>query len=463
MARVSDPYSKAQPEPNPVAPVSTPLRNAAYISARASAPGESGLNRRRLRKELFAIRGLLRVQLCSYLGLAFALVGLRYTGRMPLLRAAAILGLLLAPSLVWAGETDSSSNSITATEPAISESLCREARAAVDRSCTWLINMQNDDGHWSSSEFPALTALPVWGLVLAGHIKSESVRKGTEYILTCVQKDGSIWRQPSETRKGGGLSNYNTALCMVALHATDRTRFSKVVMGARNFLSRAQHTSRDKFQGGMGYDADTGRPYADLSNSYIAYEAMKLTADLRMLEDEHPSADLDWDAARAFVASLQNDDGGFIYKPGQSMAGADTNKTGEVTFRSYGSMTYAGLLSLVYADVDKNDPRVKSAFDWATTYWTLEENPGMGLEGLFYFYNVLTKALSVYDADKLTLPGGKEISWRSEIIRKIVNLQKIDPADGSGYWANEASRWMEADPVLVTAYAVIALLVALGE
>ncbi len=126
-----------------------------------------------------------------------------------------------------------------------------EARAAVDRSCTWLIHMQNDDGHWSNSEFPALTALPVWGLVLAGHIKSESVRKGTEYILTCVQKDGSIWRQPSETRKGGGLSNYNTALCMVALHAADRTRFSRVVMGARNFLTRAQHTSRDKFQGGM--------------------------------------------------------------------------------------------------------------------------------------------------------------------------------------------------------------------
>jgi squalene-hopene/tetraprenyl-beta-curcumene cyclase len=364
--------------------------------------------------------------------------------------------ILVFPLLAQSVEIESS-------EPVVSDSLRREARAAVDRSCAWLIKIQNEDGHWSSREFPALTALPVWGLVLAGRGESASVTNGTGYILSCARDDGSIWQEPSEMRKGGGLSNYNTALCMVALHAADKEKFAKEVLNARHYLSRLQHGGRDEFRGGMGYDADSGRPYADLSNSYVAYEAMKLTADLKKIENENKSADLDWDAARAFVESLQNKDGGFIYKPGHSMAGADTNKTGEVIFRSYGSMTYAGLLSLIYADVDKEDPRVKSAFDGAAKHWTLKENPGMGLEGLFYFYNVLTKALAVYGEDTLLLPGGKEINWRSEIIRKIVNLQRIDPSDGSGYWANEASRWMEADPVLVTSYALISLLVALGE
>jgi len=352
---------------------------------------------------------------------------------------------------------------IESAEPEVSDSLRREARAAVDRACKWLIKLQNEDGHWSSKEFPALTALPVWGLVLAGHGESETVEKGLDYILSCIREDGSIWHEPSEERKGGGLSNYNTALCMIALHTADGGKFSAEVLDARNYLSRAQHKSRDEFRGGMGYDADTGRPYADLSNSYVAYEGMELTADLMKLEETHKSANLDWDAAREFVQSLQNEDGGFIYKPGHSMAGTTTNAAGKITFRSYGSMTYAGLLSLIYADVDKNDPRVKSAFDWASKHWTLEENPGMGLEGLFYFYNVLTKALALYGEDKMTLPDGNEISWRQEIIRKILNLQKIDPEDGSGYWANEASRWMEADPVLVTSYALISLLIALGE
>ena len=124
-------------------------------------------------------------------------------------------------------------------------------------------------------------------------------------------------------------------------------------------------------------------------------------------------------------------------------------------------MTYAGLLSFIYAEVDKDDPRVQSAFDWAVKHWTLDENPGMGQEGLYYFYNVLSKGLAAYGQDTITLPDGKQVGWRDELIRKLVNLQKIDPDTGMGYWVNDAGRWWEADPVLVTAYSVLALEIAL--
>lgn len=44
-------------------------------------------------------------------------------------------------------------------------------------------------------------------------------------------------------------------------------------------------------------------------------------------------------------------------------------------------MTYAGMQSLIYANVDKNDPRVKLALKWLENSYSLDENPGMGRPG----------------------------------------------------------------------------------
>jgi hypothetical protein len=50
------------------------------------------------------------------------------------------------------------------------------------------------------------------------------------------------------------------------------------------------------------------------------------------------------------------------------------------------------------------------------------------------------------------------------MIRKLISLQQIEKdGRGDGYWVNSNNRWMENDPVLVTAYTLIALDVALGQ
>jgi hypothetical protein len=46
----------------------------------------------------------------------------------------------------------------------LSLSITKESRAAIDRGVKWLIEQQNEDGHWSNKDFPALTALPLWVL-----------------------------------------------------------------------------------------------------------------------------------------------------------------------------------------------------------------------------------------------------------------------------------------------------------
>ena len=58
-------------------------------------------------------------------------------------------------------------------------------------------------------------------------------------------------------------------------------------------------------------------------------------------------------------------------------------------------------------------------------------------------------------------PAGT-VNWRAELVKKLIGMQKIEAATGGGYWVNTENRWMEADPVLVTAYTLIALETALG-
>lgn len=386
------------------------------------------------------------------------------------------LGLGLVPHV----NAQSSEVALRSIQPAagVSESLANEGRAARDRAIAWLLRQQSPEGYWSNPDFPALTALPVWALVRNGAGDRPEIARAVDYILTCVNENGSICRTPRDERRGGGLCNYNTAICMVALHEVGREDLIPIVQRARQFIAGTQHFGDDIYYGGMGYDEATGRPYADLSNSYIAYEAMRLTERVEELRRQGEArVDLNWEAARRFIERVQNrpesndqpwasDDpaeyGGFAYKPDSSMAGSYTNEAGQVRLRSYGSMTYAGLLSFIYAEVDKNDPRVQSAFDWALKYWTLDENPGMGQQGLYYYFQTLAKALAVMNQDVLRLADERQINWREELIRKLVSLQRID-ADGAGFWKNDEGRWWEADPVLVTSYCLLALDLALPE
>lgn len=355
--------------------------------------------------------------------------------------------------------------------PQLDRSLVNEGRAAVRRGQNWLANLQKANGGWSDDQYPALTALPLWAFAVGDHPERDGImRRAVDHILTYVQPDGGIYRN-LEGRRGGGLSNYNTAICMTALHAVGDRELTPVILAARRFLAAAQHRGEDVFDGGMGYDRLTDRAYADLNNSAIAYEAMRLTESVEEFRPAGSSrADLDWAAVRHFLGRVQHtaeagaaETGGFFYRPdADPKAGVRTNEAGRVVFRSYGSMTYAGMLSLIYAEVARDDPRVRSAFDWAMRHWNLEENPGVGPEGVFYFYNVLTKALSVYGRNLIRTEDA-QLDWRREVIRKLVNLQRIDPETGYGYWVNDHGRYMEADPALVTAYSLMALEIALGD
>lgn len=348
---------------------------------------------------------------------------------------------------------------------ALGVSLRNEVNAAIGRGLDWLAANQKENGAWSDDNFPALTALALRAFAQSTHPdKAAIIAKARGFVLSCVQTNGGIYRNVPG-RKGGGLSNYNTAICMTALHALHDPSLTPVILNARRFLAGSQHFGDDVYAGGFGYDRNTGRAYTDLLNTYYAAEAMKRTADA---EDRRPAeqarADINWAETVKFVERMQNppesgdeDAGGFTYNPTDPKAGATTNAQGKVVLRSYGSITYAGLLALIYADVSRDDVRVRSALDWATKHWSLEENPGMGQDGLYFFYEILANCLNAARVDRIPLKSGADVDWRAELARKLVKLQQVEPKSGRGFWVNSSGSYWENNPELVTCYALLAL------
>jgi squalene-hopene/tetraprenyl-beta-curcumene cyclase len=115
-------------------------------------------------------------------------------------------------------------------------------------------------------------------------------------------------------------------------------------------------------------------------------------------------------------------------------------------------MTYAGLKSMIYAGLSTDDPRVAAATEWARQHYTLEENPGLDQQGLFYYFHTFAKSLSVAGFDTFADSDGVEHDWRQELADRLFVLQQED-----GSWLNPTDRWYEGDPNLVTAYALLAL------
>jgi squalene-hopene/tetraprenyl-beta-curcumene cyclase len=133
-----------------------------------------------------------------------------------------------------------------------------------------------------------------------------------------------------------------------------------------------------------------------------------------------------------------------------SMAVPDKDENGGL--RSYASMTYAGLKSMIYAGLKPDDPRVKAAFEYIMKHFTLEENPGMGQQGLYYYYQTFAKTLSLIGMHEILDSKGMSRPWKVELVGALAKRQNDD-----GSWVNPADRFMEGDPNLVTSYGLLAL------
>ena len=327
--------------------------------------------------------------------------------------------------------------------------------AAVAKGVAYLVAQQAADGHFSDPQMPALTALPLWALAAGGEAKGEPAKKAAAFVLKTQCPDGGFY-VPKPGRGGSGLGNYNTSVCLSALFESGLAP-TKAMLDARTYIASSQLTGDDTYAGGFGYDRASRRRYADLSNTSYALDALRRTEKLEEFRPQGQArADVNWDQALAFVSRLQEKEGeragGAAYNDRTPQGGLATNATGRVHLRAYGSMSYAAVLSMCHAKLTKADPRVKSALDYCSKFWTVDENPGMGAQGLYYYYDILSRALSVAGLDVLVQPDGRNVNWREELSAKILSLQNAD-----GSWVNDNNRFWENDPVLATSFAILSL------
>ncbi|RKY05708.1 hypothetical protein DRP77_00065 [Candidatus Poribacteria bacterium] len=340
------------------------------------------------------------------------------------------------------------------------EDVKAKALELIDKGLKWLSTQQEDDGSYRHH-------VGITGLVVAAFLRhplgkytEESgpfISRAVKFILKHQNEDGSIYNKEAETP----LPNYETSVALMALVATKNPKYADVIARAREWLKKSQLdegegiTPDDYRYGGIGYGASAakaGTMRGDMSNLNFALQALK--------ESGLPADDPLWQKAIKFIERCQNysetndqpwagDDGGFVYAPdGESKAGKDENGRP----RSYASMTYAGLLSFIYANVSKDDPRVQAAVRWIRQHYSLDENYPIGKQGLYYHYHTMAKALAAYGERIIEDYRGVKHDWYAELVDKLAELQKPE-----GFWVNEESRWWETDPVLVTAYAVLAL------
>ncbi len=336
-------------------------------------------------------------------------------------------------------------------------------QAVVDKAVVYLKSAQDANGGWSTQRSPGVTGVVVTGLLECGvGPDDEPAAKGLKYIEGLVNPKAGHIAGPDPKI---GLQNYVTCVNVMALAAARRDQKYKPVIGnAVEFLKKLQWDEgegkkpADDFYGGAGYDSKS-RP--DLSNTQFFLEALK--------DAGVPPDDEAFKKAMVFVSRCQNfksehndqpwagkiNDGSFIY----SAAGGGQTKTSDdpnAPLTGYGSMTYAGVKSMIYAGVSKDDPRVKKAREWMAANYTLDANPGMPPpfkhRGLFYYYHTFAKTLDVLGEDTFTDAKGVQHDWRADLFAELAKRQRPD-----GSWVNENDRWMEGDPNLVTGYALMAL------
>ena len=337
-----------------------------------------------------------------------------------------------------------------------SPSLAADAKDLADKGSAYLAKAQAEDGSFSGETGTGITSIIAAALLRNGHGPEDPVvARALEYLKQFVQADGGIYKSGSTHR------NYETAIAAMAFNLANKDgQYNDLLKNAEKYLKEVQwdtaegHGESSMYYGGAGYGSHS-RP--DLSNTSFLIDTLK---QLGTSEDD-PAMQ----RALVFVSRCQNldtkyndskfadkvNDGGFYYTVaagGSSPAGTEADGG----LRSYGSMTYAGLKSMIFAGVDEDDERVKAALEWISKNYAIDENPGMGENGLYYYYHTFAKALDAVGKSELVDETGKSHNWKQDLIEALAKRQQAD-----GSWVNAQPRWLENDPNLVTGYALLAL------
>ncbi|MDQ1318732.1 MAG: hypothetical protein QG588_2394, partial [Candidatus Poribacteria bacterium] len=267
---------------------------------------------------------------------------------------------------------------VTFAKAEVDSKLKGEIKTSMDKGIKWLMEHQESDGSYEHNA--GITALAATAFMRSPQHYTESnspnVKNAIKYIVSKANTDGSIFDT--------GPASYTTAVAIMALVETKNPAYKDIIKKAQGYIVDMQLDDGEKVDpsnplyGGFGYSKSDDRGLrGDMSNIHFSLEALKASG--------LPQDSAVWDKAIKFIERCQNrsesndqkwagDDGGFIYTPTPRSPAGET--------KSYASMTYSGIESFIYANVDKKDPRVQDAVKWIQSNYSLDENTPIGANGL---------------------------------------------------------------------------------
>jgi len=337
------------------------------------------------------------------------------------------------------------------------------------RGLNWLRSHQNTDGSWNDDV--GITALCTLAFLNYGYDEEdETVEKAIDYLLNNKHWFGSdklaIYNDDYRV-------TYHTSIALLALKATHNPEYEDEIEKMKNWLIWTQWdedcrygsvSQSNWYYGGWGY----GRSYStrpDLSNTQWAMMALS-AAGATNEDDENV-----WNKAIIHINRCQARDetndmswangrtaGGFVYKAiGECACGIPDYGN---YLNGYGSMTAAGIWSLLLAGVPVTDGRIENneepygGIDWFENHYSWIGNPIYNnLEYphcYYYFVCSMAKALTMAGKTHLVINGDTH-DWYEEMSAHLIDLQHSE-----GYWQGTTTGW-ENIRELATAFALLAL------
>ncbi len=348
-----------------------------------------------------------------------------------------LVSLALAPLMMLAAGCDETPEPAPPRDPVI-----ERIDTALVRGGAFLRGQQGDDGGFHSPTYGsfrdgrAVTPLVLMALWIVPGADAE-YRRGVDFVANGSR---DVVGYPVYTLAG--------SLLVLGMPRNERHR-AKIAPFAEALRS---HQRQD---GGWGVLTD--QP-SNLSTTLFAIGALRLAGTAA-----HDAALV---RAARFVEQCQNfpaqgeradprfDDGGFFYSPtvtdGNKAGAAGPDATGQMRFRSYGSMSADGVRALMRLGRDRNDARVQAGARWLVRNFSAERNPGefeevneVRRESAYYYY-----AWSV--AHAMRALGERE--WARPLANELLSRQRAD-----GAWSNRFTEMREDDPLVATSFAIASL------
>lgn len=297
-----------------------------------------------------------------------------------------------------------------------------QVQAAIDRSVSFLLNLQGNDGGWPEMPlYPkGVSSLVVLALLNAGlQPDSPAISRALNYISS----------QDLE-------KTYTVSLQSMALCAANPNRYASQIQRNTEWLIKFQSE-----EGGWGYGDQFGNA-PDPSNSQFALLALH-EAQRVGVEVTNESLKLCFDKARSYWTKLQNRDGSYSY---------DRSSVGT------GSMTSAGVASLMIVgtqpdqlqasvnqslqccgQVDPNLQRIENSLAWLGTNFSVMTNPqGSNLHYLYYMY-ALERVGRLSGRRYFSDRRGRQIDWYREGSEALMRKQQESGSFGTTTYGNECS------------------------